>query len=435
VDISPLRYDGSDKFTDLLQTVGHNMNLMTYAPTSNLREHEDRELPKENSLPGAKPRQGEDEAQKLHLRNTTHASNPTSGMSESRTHESGSKKVLRVGPMANHVIVPNQFFGKDVPKLSGLPQMHQSMLTSLFLNLKEAIFPEKLPPLRLTSRPVNVGEIWSNTRAKKATSGSLTLHAFAIAGLIAVSLWGGHSATVVKPEEHVTLIAPPLTDYQPVMKPVEAPKALAGGGGGGNASKIFESKGHLPKVAPEQFTPPTVEILNNKPKLAMEATVVAPANVKLPDNPNMPNLGNPMSARVSGPASNGTGTGGGIGSGTNNGIGSGAGPGHGPGQGGGFGGGTYKIGDIGVSPPVAKFTPEPDFTEEARKAKYQGTVVLAAVVGPDGRPRNIRVVRGLGMGLDEKAVERVKTWLFEPGKRNGTPVAVAMNFEVDFRLF
>ncbi len=95
--------------------------------------------------------------------------------------------------MANHVIVPNQFFGKDVPKLSGLPQMHQSMLTSLFLNVKEAIFPEKLPPLRLTSRPVNVGEIWSSTRPKKATSGSLTLHAMAIAALIAVSLWGGHS--------------------------------------------------------------------------------------------------------------------------------------------------------------------------------------------------------------------------------------------------
>src|SRR5258708_7006124 len=211
MDISPLRYDGSDKFTDLLQTVGHNMNLMTYAPTSNLREHEDRELPKENSLPAAKPRQGEDEAQKLHLRNTTHTSNPSSAMSESRSHESGSEKFLRVGPMANHVIIPNQFFGKDVPKLSGLPQMHQSMLTSLFLTLKEAIFPKKLPPLRLTSRPVNVGEIWSNTRTrtKKATSGSLTLHAFAIAGLIAVSIWGGHSATVVTQEEHVTLIAPP----------------------------------------------------------------------------------------------------------------------------------------------------------------------------------------------------------------------------------
>lgn len=408
---------------------------MKNAPTLNPREHEDRELPKENSSPTAKLHPGEDEASKLHLRNATLTPNPSSGMSVSRSHESGSEKVFRVGPMANHVIVPNQFFGKDVPKLNGLPQMHQSMLTSLFLNVKEAIFPEKLPPLRITSRPVNVGEIWSTARPKKATSGSLTLHAFAIAALIAVSIWGGRSATVVKPEEHVTLIAPPLTDYQPVMKPVEAPKALAGGGGGGNASKIFESKGHLPKVAPEQIAPPTVEILNTKPKLAVEATVVAPANVKLPDNPNMPNLGNPMSARVTGPASNGSGTGGGIGSGTNNGIGSGAGPGHGPGQGGGFGGGTYKLGDIGVTAPIAKFTPDPEFSEEARRAKYEGTVVLAAVIGPDGRPRNIRVVHSLGMGLDQKAVERVKSWLFEPGKKNGTPVAVAMNIEVGFHLY
>jgi len=337
--------------------------------------------------------------------------------------------------MANHVIVPNQFFGKDVPKLNGLPQMHQSMLTSLFRNLKEAIFPEKLPPLRITSRPVNVGEIWTTSRHKKATSGSLTLHAFAIAGLIAISLWGGRSATVTKQEEHVTLIAPPLTDYQPVMKPAVAPKALAGGGGGGNVSKLLESKGHLPKIAPEQITPPTVEVLNNKPKLAVEPTVVAPANVKLPDNPNMPNLGNPMSARVTGPASNGSGTGGGVGSGASNGVGSGNGPGHGPGQGGGFGGGLYKVGDIGVSAPVAKFTPDPEFSEEARRAKYEGTVVLAAIIGPDGRPRNIRVVHSLGMGLDEKAVERVKSWLFEPGKRNGTPVAVAMNIEVGFHLY
>jgi len=346
------------------------------------------------------------------------------------------EKVVRVESMANHAVVPNRFLREqEIPRLTGLPQMHQSMLTSLFLNVKEALFPEKLPPLRLTSHPVTVREIWSTRRNKKATTGTLMLHAFGIAGLIAISVWGGRAASVVQTPEHVTLIAPPLTDYQPVMKPAVAPKALAGGGGGGNASKLIESKGHLPKIAPIQITPPTVELLNNKPKLAVEATVVAPPNVKLPDNPNMPNLGNPMSARVSGPASNGSGTGGGIGSGASNGVGSGTGPGHGPGSGGGFGGGIYKLGDIGVSAPVAKFTPEPDFSEEARKAKYQGTVTLAAVIGPDGRPRNIKIVRSLGMGLDEKAIERVKTWLFEPGKKNGTPVAVAMTLEVDFRLF
>ncbi|HEY2914882.1 MAG TPA: hypothetical protein VGK21_16070, partial [Candidatus Angelobacter sp.] len=96
---------------------------MTYAPTLNSNEYEERELPKENSSPTAEPHAGEDEAQKLHLRNATLASKPSSAMSVSRSHESGSEKASRVGPMANHVIVPNQFYGKDVPKLNGLPQM------------------------------------------------------------------------------------------------------------------------------------------------------------------------------------------------------------------------------------------------------------------------------------------------------------------------
>src|SRR5690242_17541847 len=173
--------------------------------------------------------------------------------------------------MANQAIVPNRAFGSnDVPRFTGLPEMHQSMLTSLFRNVKEALFPEKLPPLKLTSRPVNVREIWGadGEKRKRAAAGSFTLHMFGIAGLLAVSIWGGR-AVVAPKEEHVTLIAPPLTDYQPVMKPAVAPKALAGGGGGGNAAKLIESKGHLPKIAPIQITPPTVEILNTKPKLAV----------------------------------------------------------------------------------------------------------------------------------------------------------------------
>ncbi len=315
-----------------------------------------------------------------------------------------------------------------------IPDMHESMIRSLFNNVWDLLFPEKLPPLHLTSRPVAVREIWTRGNRKRATTGSVVIHSVAIVTLIALSIIGARKV-IETPRENVTVIAPPLSDYQPVMTPKIAPKQLAGGGGGGERAKIFESKGRLPKIAPQQFVPPTVELRNEKPKLAMEPTVVAPPNVKLPDNPTMPNLGNPMSARVGGPASSGTGSGGGIGSGKGGGVGSGTGPGHGPGQGGGYGGGIYQLGDIGVTPPVAKYTPEPDFSEEARKAKYQGTVTLSAVIGPDGRPRNLRVVRSLGMGLDEKALEKVKTWLFEPGKKNGQPVSVAMTLEVDFRLF
>jgi len=324
---------------------------------------------------------------------------------------------------------------QDAPKLNLLPEMHESMLHSLFKNVWDLLFPEKLPPLKLTSHPVPVREIWTRVNHKKSATGSLILHGIGLAALIVIPILLARNASVTKPAETVTMVAPPLSDYQPVLQPKVAVKPLAGGGGGGEHAKVFESKGHLPKVAPQQFTPPTVEIRDQKPKLVMEPTVVAPPNVKLPDNPKIPNLGNPMSARVTGPLSNGPGSGGGIGSGKNDGVGSGTGPGHGPGQGGGYGGGVYQLGDIGVTPPIAKFTPEPDFSEEARKAKYQGTVTLSAIIGPDGKPRNLKVIRSLGMGLDEKAMEKVRTWLFEPGKRNGQPVSVAMTLEVDFRLF
>jgi TonB family protein len=89
----------------------------------------------------------------------------------------------------------------------------------------------------------------------------------------------------------------------------------------------------------------------------------------------------------------------------------------------------------GVSAPRAIFSPDPEYSEEARKAKYQGTVVLWVVVGADGRPHDLRVTRSLGLGLDEKAMEAVRTWKFEPAKKDGQAVAVQVNIEVNFRLY
>jgi TonB family protein len=88
-----------------------------------------------------------------------------------------------------------------------------------------------------------------------------------------------------------------------------------------------------------------------------------------------------------------------------------------------------------VSAPRALYAPDPEYSEEARKAKYQGTVVLWLIVGPDGRPRDIRVSRSVGMGLDEKAIDAVRTWKFEPARKDGQPVAVQINVEVSFRLY
>jgi len=162
----------------------------------------------------------------------------------------------------------------------------------------------------------------------------------------------------------------------------------------------------------------------------MEPSIIVPPDVVLP-NVNMTQYGDPL-AKL-GPASNGPGSGGGIGSGSGGGVGSGKGGGFGPGEGGGVGGGVYKVGG-GVTAPVVIFKKDPEYSEEARKAKYQGTVLLAIEVSPDGRATNIRVVRSLGLGLDEKAMEAVKQWKFKPGYRNGQPVTVAATIEVNFRL-
>jgi len=106
----------------------------------------------------------------------------------------------------------------------------------------------------------------------------------------------------------------------------------------------------------------------------------------------------------------------------------------GPGEGGGTGGGIYSVGG-GITAPVATYAPIPAYSEEARKAKYQGLVSLWIVVDAQGNVSDCRVVKPLGLGLDEKAVETVRTWKFKPAMRNGVPVPVRVGVEVFFRLF
>ncbi len=221
-----------------------------------------------------------------------------------------------------------------------------------------------------------------------------------------------------------------ITDISPYLLPPAATQA-GGGGGGGDRDKLAASKGSLPKFAREQFTPPAAVLRNEDPKLPIEATVVVPPEILLPRDQGA--LGDPMQGVLGAPSS-GTGYGGGIGSGSGGGVGSGRGPGVGPGWGGGIGGGPYRVGG-GVSAPRAIFAPDPEYSEEARKAKYQGTVVLWVVIGPDGRTHDIRVQRSLGLGLDEKAMQAVRTWKFEPARKDGQPVAVQVNVEVNFRLY
>lgn len=313
--------------------------------------------------------------------------------------------------------------------LNLIREFDQSVWSSLRSNLRDAFFPEKLPPLHLTSRPVLVRDIWGEySNKKRGTAGTLTLHLALIGGLIAYSLIPHHPATEPQKQQLVDLVAPDISVYQPVVKPQE----MAGGGGGGDRAKIEAPQGKLPKVAKEQFTPPAVVMRNDHPKLPVEPSVVLPPEIKIA-TANVPTLGLPAS-KIEGPASNGIGSNAGIGSGASGGVGSGIGAGVGSGEGGGTGGGIYRIGGS-VSPPRVLYQPDPEYTEEARKAKYQGVCVIWLIVGPDGRPRDVRVARTLGMGLDQKAIDAVRQWKFDPAKKDGKPVSVQLNVEVNFRLY
>jgi protein TonB len=296
---------------------------------------------------------------------------------------------------------------------------------SFIKNIRELFNPPKLPPLVVTSTPVAVKDIWGSYGGQEKRAGvtSLLIHA----GIISLLLFVGTNKAVQKiVKDNVLLFAPDLSPYKPTPKK----DPMGGGGGGGDRSPTPPSKGKLPRLSDKQFVPPMAVVHNPDPKLVMEPTLIIQPDANIP-KVDMANYGDPLAK--SGIASNGPGSGGGIGSGPGGGVGSGRGPGYGPGSGGNMGGGAYRIGG-GVSSPTVIFKVEPEYSEEARKAKFQGTVILFVVVDEKGNPRDLKVIRPLGLGLDQKAIEAVEKWKFNPGKKDGKPVAVQATIEVNFRL-
>ncbi|MGH9616525.1 MAG: energy transducer TonB, partial [Acidobacteriaceae bacterium] len=230
-------------------------------------------------------------------------------------------------------------------------------------DFRDLLLPRKLPPLQLESHAIAVADPMARPRNRKSSLLSIGIHAVALAIVLAAIFWHPRKPMIAQ------AALPPNFNITPFM-PIEASQqAMGGGGGGGDRSIVQAAVGKLPPIAKTQFVPPDEVIRNPKPKLAVAPTVVMPVNIPLP-NSNMPNLGDPRTSVV-GPASNGTGDAGGMGSGSGGGIGSGRGNGYGPGEGGGYGGGLYHVGG-GVAAPQVIYAVDPEFSDEARRAKYQG---------------------------------------------------------------
>jgi periplasmic protein TonB len=310
-----------------------------------------------------------------------------------------------------------------------LDDTFEPLWKSMLHGFGEILFPEKLSPLKLESQPIPVQDIWGFYNYRKNGVLCSTAAHVVILGLIV----GATFITVhrpvpspLKPQNRTQLVFP--DDYP--LRP--ATTQAGGGGGGGDRDPLQASVGRLPKLSMRQLTPPAAVIRNPTPKLPVEPTVIVPPDLKIAVNTKLPDLGDPKSSATI--PSNGPGSLGGMGDGRHGGVGPGDGRGVGPGEIAGTGGDTFRMGK-GVTAPRVIYQTDPEFSEEARKAKYQGNCLLGLVVDASGHPTHIRVLNALGMGLDEKAIESVKNWKFEPGQKDGRDVAVEIAVEVDFHLY
>ncbi len=249
---------------------------------------------------------------------------------------------------------------------------------------------------------------------------SLLLHTLAIAALLSVAPF--------TPDLKWNPIPPGRFEVREAPLTIRCDAVNGCGGGGGGRESLPASLGVLPRISQQQFVPPSVHTPAEIPSLPMEPTILAP-NLELPRQEGP--LGDPFRG-VLGPKSDGPGGPTGIGTGGPGGVGPGNTPGAGPGPSTGVYSGPFT-GKFTAPRPI--YAPDPEYSEEARKIRQQGTVTLWVVVGADGRVREMRVQRSLGFGLDEKALEAVRTWRFEPARMDHQPVAVQINVEVRFRLY
>jgi len=235
---------------------------------------------------------------------------------------------------------------------------------------------------------------------------SLAIHAGVIILLLLLaSIPAVHNTVARLPDRMVPLLAPRLKSQ----------------GGGGQRNPLPASRGQAPPRAVTRVFVPPMAVRMENPKLAVQQAMVEAPEFKITAD-----IGDPL-GRV-GPLSGGPGGPFGIGEGPGPGIGKGPGPGQG-------GAGPVSYQALGITQePKLLHAEEPEYSEEARKARYQGSVLLAIDVDVNGQVSNIRVIRSVGLGLDETAIAAVQKWRFRPALASGRPVTAPAQVQVTFHL-
>jgi protein TonB len=227
------------------------------------------------------------------------------------------------------------------------------------------------------------------------------------------------------------LRATPLFTPRDIGKYIpRAPRSSDGAGGSGAREETRAAQGRGAKIATRAFTPPTQVIRNLSPILSLEPALAGNPAIALP-KVDLPWRGDPNAPP--GRPSNGTGCCGGTGDGEGHGLGNHRGDGYGDGDDpNGVQARTHIAGSVVQPALLVKI--EPEYSDEARRAKIQGTVVLYVEVNLAGKAQNIHIRQSVGLGLDERAIEAVAKWRFRPGTIDGKPAVMTAIVEVNFRL-
>lgn len=297
---------------------------------------------------------------------------------------------------------------------------------SVLDNLRDFLFAPHVRILRPGALPLHAQCIWSrDTLLPRAQGLSLGAHLL-IVGLLLLPL------TLDKLPPHGGPPRPPFifVNLAELREILVVKKPQPGGGGGGGRDVEPATRGRLALPADRQIAPPSL------PKNENAVLLVPPTLIGSPDTllPNIvaPNWGLPDRDRFSN--SDGRGKRGGQGDGEEGGQGDRRGPGYGDDETG-VGIGLPRSGRS-VTEVVCSFCPNPAYTEEARKVKFNGRVMLRVVVSAEGAPLDVRVVQPVGFGLDESAVRAVRQWKFRPARDTaGRPVAAWTFVEVNFHIY
>lgn len=297
----------------------------------------------------------------------------------------------------------------------------ESWFTRVRENFRQAFAATRLTHSSSNGAPIHLLELDATGKEGRAQTVSLLTHS----GIIgALALLAFHSHVVPSQRNSAIDVVPGRLVFSPPSEIANDHASLGHNGGGGEHNPILATHGFLAARSSLQLAPPRLP--DNAPHVLAVPVTTIDENAP-PIAAAVPQLGLPWMPNDSNSA--GPGKNGGFGSGAGGGMGDNSGSDAGEGE----SGTPYSQ---GMTWPVCVTCPYPPYTDEARKVKVQGGVTLRVLVGADGRAAQIRVARGVGYGLDERAVESVRGWKFAPAHdaaRKAVPVWVTI--EVIFRLF